>query len=988
MVESVLKNTFLSTYKDDFRDSDQYYRVLFNSGRALQARELTQMQTIIQREVERFGRYIFKDNSLLSSSLGSIYTNTLAVDYIKLSTNNGLPSGYDSLVNTIISNTGASGIVNPVKALVKAVIPGTPDVLLITYTDKGNNTAPFDAFRAGQNLTTDLGTLTVGSTAPVTGKGSMITTNPIDFFALGHFVFVPSQSLVIDKFNPSPTDVVGFRVQEKIITAADNIALYDNSGATPNLTSPGADRYKIELTLALKSSVNIATETFVELLKIDNGVVSAVQTQDTILSEVGNTLARRTKEESGNYVINTPGAFNLTVLDDSADEDYLVYEIQPGTGYVEGRRIEIPTATQLRVQKPRRVPSDYSTFANETVIAQYGNYFLADSMYGMVRLLDSASLVSFYPNTDLKNLSNPSDKTIGSARVRALDKVDSKYRIHVFDVRMDSNNSGTLFNINTVRSIGVDSANYANLTLDEGIVKLYNTENNSLLFPLPRQRTRDFTTSGITGGINITVADTFQATTNGSGEAVFTAAVDETFVDEEQWILAYDSGTVVTGLVADSGLGTKQIRITGLATGQDVRLLAFINTVGETGVKSLTSAVDSNLSLVDGVFTLSKADIFRVNSIIDDTTNEDITFKFAIDKGQRDNFYDVGSGRLKSVHSAPAGTFRVNYEYFLHTEKDFFSVNSYNVAYSDIPNYRLRDGNVYSLADVIDFRPTIDPATRTFGSGASVLRLPRNRDTMNIGTANHWKSRQDQIYLGADGIIKVAKQNISKNIDEQETVPLDAMLLHTVQLSPYTHDKNDLYSVKSDNRGYQMKDIRKIEKRVANLEDLTSLSLGELKTNNLTVIDADGLERSKLGITVDTFKDHSFSQSTKVGAINLQYRASIDRSEQTLRPQTIRRHLPLVYDSDASVGTVRKGDTIWPTYSETVLISQTDASGYENLNQFSLSRFRGTGIVKPSYDSYLITRTLKDGATTVVYNYGDLSTYDQFREYGVNIKLR
>ena len=45
---------FETKYKDDFADSDGYYRILFNAGRSLQARELTQMQTIIQKQIERF----------------------------------------------------------------------------------------------------------------------------------------------------------------------------------------------------------------------------------------------------------------------------------------------------------------------------------------------------------------------------------------------------------------------------------------------------------------------------------------------------------------------------------------------------------------------------------------------------------------------------------------------------------------------------------------------------------------------------------------------------------------------------------------------------------------------------------------------------------------------------------------------------------------------------------------------------------------------
>ena len=66
MPTTFTSNVFSSTYKDDFLDSDNYHRILFNSGRALQARELTQMQTIIQEEIARFGRNIFKDGAAVN----------------------------------------------------------------------------------------------------------------------------------------------------------------------------------------------------------------------------------------------------------------------------------------------------------------------------------------------------------------------------------------------------------------------------------------------------------------------------------------------------------------------------------------------------------------------------------------------------------------------------------------------------------------------------------------------------------------------------------------------------------------------------------------------------------------------------------------------------------------------------------------------------------------------------------------------------------
>ena len=52
-------------YHDDFDETKQFYRVLFRPGRAVQARELTQMQTLLQAQLERFGKNIFKEGSVV-----------------------------------------------------------------------------------------------------------------------------------------------------------------------------------------------------------------------------------------------------------------------------------------------------------------------------------------------------------------------------------------------------------------------------------------------------------------------------------------------------------------------------------------------------------------------------------------------------------------------------------------------------------------------------------------------------------------------------------------------------------------------------------------------------------------------------------------------------------------------------------------------------------------------------------------------------------
>ena len=55
-------------YWDDFEASngakeENYMRILFRPGYAVQARELTQIHSLIQNQIKNFGDHIFKDGS-------------------------------------------------------------------------------------------------------------------------------------------------------------------------------------------------------------------------------------------------------------------------------------------------------------------------------------------------------------------------------------------------------------------------------------------------------------------------------------------------------------------------------------------------------------------------------------------------------------------------------------------------------------------------------------------------------------------------------------------------------------------------------------------------------------------------------------------------------------------------------------------------------------------------------------------------------------
>jgi hypothetical protein len=55
----------VSPYFDDYNENKDFYKILFRPGVAVQARELNQFQTILQKQVERFGDNIFKRGTII-----------------------------------------------------------------------------------------------------------------------------------------------------------------------------------------------------------------------------------------------------------------------------------------------------------------------------------------------------------------------------------------------------------------------------------------------------------------------------------------------------------------------------------------------------------------------------------------------------------------------------------------------------------------------------------------------------------------------------------------------------------------------------------------------------------------------------------------------------------------------------------------------------------------------------------------------------------
>ena len=70
-------NFNVEPYYDDFDETKNFHRVLFKPGYAVQARELTQSQTILQDQISKFGLGVFQDGSKVSGGNITVDTNTV-----------------------------------------------------------------------------------------------------------------------------------------------------------------------------------------------------------------------------------------------------------------------------------------------------------------------------------------------------------------------------------------------------------------------------------------------------------------------------------------------------------------------------------------------------------------------------------------------------------------------------------------------------------------------------------------------------------------------------------------------------------------------------------------------------------------------------------------------------------------------------------------------------------------------------------------------
>lgn len=356
-----------SPYYDDFDEDKNFMRMLFRPGYAVQSRELTQLQTILSNQIERFGNHIFKSGSPVIGGRISLDTNA---NYIILNPqyNNEdvVPSSF--LNKTIVSYNSSK----TTKAKVVAVdtVDNNP-VLVLKYLS-GDRFVEDDELKvSNENVFGKL-----RSTNAYGGSYIASIQDGIYYFS-GQFVKIVPQIIVVELFyrtgssttiNVQPSYKLGIEFENQIIDEIGDTSLLDPALEASNYQAPGATRFKIAATLSKRTIDSSDVSSFIEVLRLVNGVKTK-ELEYPIYSEIEKTLARRTYEESGNYTIDP---FVLSLEEGDSANGYFDAVLDPGKAYIGGYEFQTISPTTLEIERARETSNvvgyDLSTNYESTVV--------------------------------------------------------------------------------------------------------------------------------------------------------------------------------------------------------------------------------------------------------------------------------------------------------------------------------------------------------------------------------------------------------------------------------------------------------------------------------------------------------------------------------------------------------------------------------------------------------------------------------------------
>lgn len=765
-----------SPYFDDFDETKNYHRVLFKPGVALQAREVTQLQTILQSQIERFGDNVVTEGTIID---GGNFIEESRLEYVKIRdiAKNPLGNEIATDINQYVGlkAVGAAGVEGIIIYSIYGLESQTPNLntLYIKYTNGaqdsfGNNV---NRFSAGEELTllaqdtngdytNHLYTVTIATSlidnaegASPVGAGYGVRCGEGIIYQKGNFIRFEDALTIVSKYTTEPNGVVvGFQTEENIVTSDIDSSLLDNASGFNNEKAPGADRLQLSPSLKVLTIAEAqADDTFFAIQEYASGNVVRRRAR-TQYNKIEKEMERRTSEESGDYVVSR---FDVYTSPSVADPTKINAYIGPGLAYVDGMRVELLNEIALPIEDATTTAS----VANQNVSSNIGVYVsVAPTTTGKPGRFDVTSL-------EVVNLVDGSAATIGTARIRALTKQSaSLYRTYIFAVKM---NSGKKFeDVRKIKSSTLNGDFTVNLI--GGIAKLEAETFNKVIFPLGKSFIKELTDSQTSYMYEASRTTSFSGST-----LTLTLTGNDEFPYSEGSLLPDNLLDII--IIATSADGTnitvaEALEITAASLDATRKILTITTTktasisvnvavyfnAKSTAVagtqKTLETAyvkvtANTNAAGTTGSYSLGMPDVYDVvgvwkgasatdwSTLEDNATNNattnSVTSNFKLVKNDYDDRYGLSSVKKKGVITIGANDkliFKVRV--FTRGDDHFVSAKNYpvddttivlpsnKIRTEDIPTYTASDGTLFYLRDSIDLRPYAT-ATATVATTAS-----------------------------------------------------------------------------------------------------------------------------------------------------------------------------------------------------------------------------------------------------------------------------
>ena len=986
------KNLNIAPYFDDFNIEKQFYKILFKPAYAVQARELTQLQTILQNQVEQFGDNIYQEGSIVK---GCNFTNLNNLQFVKLTDKTGFdPETFIPVIqDEVILGTTLSietkyeveGAISGLKASIVSAArgfetrPPNLNTFFINYLNT-NEASGYKSFIDGEELiinkyryngSTIIETVLSVETTQVTqlpastGKSFGIQAAAGVLFQKGHFLFAADQTLIVSPYTDQPNDLsVGYEVAETIVSSLQDNSLFDNANGSANENAPGADRFKMVPTLTVKSTIVADVDAgFFTLIRYQNG--SAVTLRDVAqFNSINEELAKRTYDTNGDYIVDD---FNVILERRGTDLTALVGK---GAAYIKGYRIDNKGFQDTVIDEVTTTVVK----TNESTSLNYGSYVDVTTISGTIGL-----------NYEMLDLKRANGTKIGEAFAKNI----TPTRLYLFGVKM-------LFPSYTFANVERITGTSGEIVIAAGS-QIKGTNDAPMVFDTGARSIKTLT------DLVVPVRTLSSSANVTSNEIVINAANgNEDFAVDQGDIVVIDaSNTLINVLSYSTSLNNSVLTIQlDPADNSDPVADVYFN----KRIFNNTDATAYNKVLVNpyikfvwnngqSQYSLGFPDVHSITSV-EDSNGNDFTDSFRLNTNQKDNFYDISFMELIPGRPVPtSGTYTVKLKVFKinnSTGSNFFTVDSYpiddttevlpseKIRTHDMGVFKSTTGTTYRLRECIDFRPYAD-----LGAGASYTALSEGAASVVTGTVGASQpifSTNDYVIPQIDGNVNSNIETYNSRVDaviidsygtvatvkgKEEEMPAppkvgaDQFLVSLITIPGYpalspaeaSSQNKQYYAVTAKRAGtktYTMEDIADVEKRLDNLEYYVSLSQLEADTQNLNVIDENGLTRFKNGILVDPFNDTNISNLQ-----NPNFNAAIRGDIKALTPSLRTFPLDLIYKSTSSA-------SIFPTTSDADVASLTRNANIKILSQTYATNFRncvsnfwaydGVGQLSPDHD--------------------------------------